>query len=105
MPELNVAGQNIVCARPSAGYPIANKPVMPKDTARLENLRMIFRMPRPRLKAGNDYIILATFGCIITTVRKNQVTLKKVRRADRLPLHPAAIGAVVGVTKQPKPLM
>src|SRR6516165_7872027 len=45
-----VAGQNIVCARTSAGYPIANKPVMPKDTARLENLRIARRMPRPVLK-------------------------------------------------------
>src|SRR6516225_7732777 len=44
-----VAGQNIVCARTSAGYPIANKPVMPKDTARLENLRIARRMPAPLL--------------------------------------------------------
>src|SRR5262249_33398485 len=50
-PEI-VAGQNIVCvcARTSAGYPIANKPVMPKDTARLENLGMACCMPAPLLK-------------------------------------------------------
>ena len=52
------AGQNIVCARTSAGYPIANKPVMPKDTAKLENLGIPRRMPRPRFKAGDAYMIL-----------------------------------------------
>jgi hypothetical protein len=55
-PEKNV-GQNIVCARTSAGYPIANKPVMPKKTARLENLRIARRMLRPDFKAGNVYTI------------------------------------------------
>jgi len=47
--EPKVAGQNIVCvcARTSAEYPIANKPVMPEDTARMENLGMARRMSRP----------------------------------------------------------
>jgi len=52
-----VVGQNIACARTSAGYPIANKPVMPKDAARLENLKIARRMTRPAFKAGNDYTI------------------------------------------------
>jgi hypothetical protein len=52
------AGQNIVCvcARTWAGYPIANKPVMPKDTARLESLGTVRRMACLRF-AGNDYNI------------------------------------------------
>jgi hypothetical protein len=77
MLDLNVVGQNIVCARPSAGYPMANKPVMPKGTARLENLRMIFRMPRPRFKAGNDYTNLTHIWLYYYNVSKKSADREK----------------------------
>jgi hypothetical protein len=70
----------------------------------------------PVLRQATFTLSLATFGCIVATLRKNRLTRKNVRRAKarflvedkptwQLSLQPAAIGAVVEATKQPKPLM
>jgi hypothetical protein len=85
-PEKNV-GQNIVCARTSAGYPIANKPVMPKDTAKLENLGIPRRMPRPRFKVGNVYFIFRQ--CLVVLLQR----LEKIVAIHQLPLVSASRGA------------
>jgi hypothetical protein len=60
IPAPKVVGQNIVCARTSAGYPIANKPMMPEDTARMENLGTVRRMAcLPALRQATLYLIFS----------------------------------------------
>ena len=86
-PEKNV-GQNIVCARTSAGYPIANKPVMPKDTAKLENLGIPRRMPRPRFKVGNVYFIFRQ--CLVVLLQRLEkiVAIRQRHSLRRRAVHP-----------------